>query len=95
MVGRYVVVFALAGEGEVCRLGITASRKVGGAVVRNRSRRRIRELFRTRPDAVKGWTGDLVVNVRRGCDEVAWETLAEELERCVRKAQAAPRPPAP
>ena len=89
------MVFALAGEGEVCRLGITASRKVGGAVVRNRARRRIRELFRTRREAVTGWSGDLVVNVRRGCGEVAWQALAEDLERCVKKAQAAPRPPAP
>ena len=93
--GRYVVVFALAGEGGVCRLGITASRKVGGAVVRNRSRRRIRELLRTRPEAVSGWGGDLVVNVRRGCDEVGWDALAEDLERCVTKAKAARRPPAP
>ena len=44
MVGRYLVVFALPGEGEVCRLGITATRKIGGAVVRNRARRRVREL---------------------------------------------------
>ena len=30
------------------RLGITVSTKLGGAVVRNRARRRIRELYRTR-----------------------------------------------
>ncbi|MBM3541429.1 MAG: ribonuclease P protein component [Alphaproteobacteria bacterium] len=29
-----------------CRLGLTASRKVGGAVVRNRARRRLREAAR-------------------------------------------------
>ena len=94
MVGRYVVVFALPSEGELCRFGITASRKVGGAVVRNRARRRVRELFRTHRNAVSGWFGDLVVNVRRGCHEVGWEKLAEDFERCMRKATAAPRPPA-
>jgi len=31
------------------RLGIIASRKIGGAVVRNRAKRRLRHLFRTRP----------------------------------------------
>ncbi len=79
----------------MCRFGITASRKVGGAVVRNRSRRRIRELFRKHQQAVSVWRGDLVVNVRRGCDVVGWEKLTEDFERCMRRAQAAPRPPAP
>jgi ribonuclease P protein component len=95
VVGRYLVVFALATDGETCRFGITASRKVGGAVVRNRSRRRIRELFRSRRETVSGWCGDFVVNVRRGCDVVGWEQLTEDFERCMRRAKAAPRPPAP
>ena len=93
--GRYLVVFALAGEGEMCRVGITASRKVGGAVVRNRARRRVRELFWSHREATSGWHGDLVVNVRRGCDGVGWEVLTEDFERCMRRAKAAPRPPAP
>ena len=95
MVGRYLVVFALAGESEKCRFGITASRKVGGAVVRNRSRRRIRELLRNRREAAICWHGDIVVNVRRGCDVVGWGKLTEDFERCMMRAMAAPRPPAP
>ncbi len=94
MVGRYLVVFALANEGELCRFGITASRKVGGAVVRNRSRRRVRELIRSRTGAVSGWRGDLVVNVRRSCDDAGWDELSEDFERCMRKATTAPRLPA-
>ena len=95
MVGRYLVVFALASEGELCRVGITASRKVGGAVVRNRARRRVRELFRSRWEAMRGWHGDLVVNVRRSCDGAEWDELTEDFERCVRRARAAPRLPEP
>jgi ribonuclease P protein component len=51
------------------RLGIIASRKLGGAVVRNRAKRRLREVFR-RGDADSGGpaiekTLDLVVIPRR------------------------------
>ncbi len=76
------------------RLGITATRKIGGAVVRNRARRRIRELARTREELLAGWGGEIVVNVRRGCAEVAWSALAEDFERCMKRATTAPRPPA-
>jgi ribonuclease P protein component len=94
VVGRYLVLFALASEDEMCRFGITASRKVGGAVVRNRARRRVRELFRNHGEVMSGWHGDLVVNVRWGCDGVGWEKLTEDFERCMRRAKAAPRAPA-
>ncbi|MGA7990109.1 MAG: ribonuclease P protein component, partial [Thermoanaerobaculia bacterium] len=43
--GRFVVVFARPRVG-AGRLGITATRKVGKAVVRSRARRRVREIYR-------------------------------------------------
>ena len=46
------------------RIGITASRKVGGAVVRNRFKRRIREWFRYRRHDL-GENRDFVVIARR------------------------------
>jgi ribonuclease P protein component len=94
VVGRYLVVFALPGEGEVCRLGITATRKIGGAVVRNRARRRIRELSRAYGGLLEGWAGDLVVNVRQGCARVRWEELAEDFGRCLSKVRRVPQAPA-
>jgi ribonuclease P protein component len=94
VVGRYLVVFACAGDREVCRVGITATRKIGGAVVRNRARRRVRELFRTHRELLSGWRGDLVVNVRQGCAEVAWGELVEDFARCLTKLQRGAHPPA-
>ena len=44
--GRLVVVFARPRPEGGLRLGITATRKSGGAVLRNRARRRVREIFR-------------------------------------------------
>jgi ribonuclease P protein component len=43
---RYSTVFILANEAGVGRLGIAATKKLGGAVRRNRAKRLIREVFR-------------------------------------------------
>lgn len=43
---RFMTVFLLRTELPVSRLGIAATRKIGDAVVRNRAKRRSRELFR-------------------------------------------------
>ena len=46
---RYVTLLGLPNALDRDRLGVVASRKVGGAVVRNRAKRRLRELFRRVP----------------------------------------------
>jgi RNase P protein component len=43
---RYLTMLALPNEAGYDRLGIIASRRLGGAVVRNRAKRRVREIFR-------------------------------------------------
>jgi ribonuclease P protein component len=43
---RFSTVFVLANQCGVGRLGIAATRKLGGAVQRNRAKRLIREVFR-------------------------------------------------
>ena len=54
------------GTGEGPRLGITASRRVGGAVVRNRAKRLVREAFRATREL---WPTDLdLVVIVRGID---------------------------
>lgn len=86
--GRLVVLFALPrAEPGTARLGVTASRKVGNAVVRNRVKRRLREVFRVRfPD--RWWSGvDLVVNATRGCATASWGDLVDDFDRCVVRLQ--------
>ena len=44
--GRYSTLFILPNKLDVGRLGIAATKKLGGAVQRNRAKRLIREVFR-------------------------------------------------
>jgi len=46
--GRFVTLVARANGRPIDRLGIVASRRIGGAVVRNRAKRRLRDVFRRR-----------------------------------------------
>ena len=45
-VNPYMVVYCRRNKGQTNRLGYTVSTKLGHAVVRNRTRRRIREIYR-------------------------------------------------
>lgn len=60
------------------RLGLTVSRRVGGAVVRNRVKRRIREWFRSRCE-LPSPALDLVVIARPSARQLDARALEEEL----------------
>ena len=68
------------------RLGLTVSKKVGNAVIRNRMKRRFRELARAvLPES--GIAGaDHVLIGRNGGIERPFDQLAAELQRALAKA---------
>ena len=84
--GRLVVVFTSPGEGDGPRLGITVTKKVGSAVVRNRLRRQVREIFRRSPATRTAGPGRLVVNVSPQAARASFAELREELERLFARA---------
>lgn len=73
--GRLMTCFALPNDLEIARLGISATQKLGNAVCRNRAKRLIRELFRSR-NPLKGI--DLVVIPRRELLDAPWPVLKAE-----------------
>jgi ribonuclease P protein component len=65
------------------RLGLTASRKVGNAVRRNRARRRLRALARTEL-ATRARSGtDYVMIARHGTADRDWTDLVSDLGKTV------------
>jgi ribonuclease P protein component len=68
------------GSGAGARLGVTVSRKVGGAVARNRVKRQVREWFR-RQRARLGEGKDVVVIARRPAASLRGREAAQELSR--------------
>jgi ribonuclease P protein component len=60
------------------RLGISVSRRVGGAVTRNRVRRRLREIFRRSRELFGSRAADVVLNARPSASEATFEELSQE-----------------
>jgi len=84
--GRYLTMFTLSNNLPIGRLGIAASRKLGGAIDRNRAKRLIREVFR-RNKLAPGF--DIVVIPKRELLDASLITLETEfrntLERSLRR----------
>ena len=75
-----LILFAIANELPHCRLGLSVSKKIGNAVVRNRWKRLIREAFRTSQALLPG-SLDLVVLPQRNVDVRTVKHLGQSLQR--------------
>jgi len=98
----FVLIVAARPDRGPARLGITASRKIGGAITRNRAKRIVREAFRAQRELFPPGI-DLVVIVRKppGTMKVAdvaeeWrgasKQLARRMEEVLRACETAMRP---
>ena len=88
-----MTVLGRANDGECDRLGIIASRRFGGAVARNRAKRRIRDVFRRRqrdaPSAHRARALDLVVIPRRELLAVPISVIEADFLTAVRRLRGA------
>jgi ribonuclease P protein component len=69
----------------VARVGFAIPRALGGAVVRNRLRRRLRESLRPRLPELAGL--DVVVSVRPSAARLRGTQLGDEVGRCAEAAR--------
>ena len=81
----YLVLYARKNRTDTNRVGITVGKKLGHAVVRNRVRRRLREVYRLNEDKFQaGW--DIVVVARTRAIYAEFDQLVEAYMTAAQKA---------
>ena len=90
---RYMILIGRPNTLDADRLGIIASRRFGGAVMRNRAKRRFREIFRRQaPDAAKARGDqplDLVAIPRRDMLQAPLTVVEADFRAALRKLRGA------
>ena len=81
--GTAVAVRVLPNQLDRSRLGLVVGKKIGGAVVRNRAKRRIRQIVDIRA-LTPGW--DIVVIARAGIHRAEYRDVERELRRLLQRA---------
>ncbi|MBM3944385.1 MAG: ribonuclease P protein component [SAR202 cluster bacterium] len=80
---KFLVLVASPNGFEHSRFGFSVSKRVGGAVVRNRVKRRLREVV-THMTTTGGW--DVVIIARKGADVVGYAHLRDSTNTLMRRA---------
>jgi ribonuclease P protein component len=96
VVSRYVVLFFAANELPLSRIGITATKKIGKANIRNRLKRWTREVYRRQrePLGIDQRSVDVVVNVKPNAADASFADYSRDLGRALQRvvSEAGPRP---
>jgi ribonuclease P protein component len=85
--GRYLTLLMAHAPGTRSRLGLIASKKLGGSVARNRAKRLIREVFRQHPPQA-GRPVDVLVIPRRELFDAVYSNLEDDFRAACRRAAA-------
>ena len=81
----YLVLYARKNRTQLNRVGLTASKKLGKAHVRNRVRRRLREVYRLNEEKfLPGW--DIVVVARSKAVDAEFSQLTKSYMSLAKKA---------
>lgn len=90
--GPFATLFYLGNDSGAPRLGVTATRRLGNAVLRHRLRRRVKEVFRRAPVRSRLPAVDLVVHLKPSAADAGFEELRDSLVRQLRKVERGRRP---
>lgn len=87
---RLLVLHVLPNALDHDRYGISTGRRIGGAVVRNRVRRRVRAILRAAPHGSVGL--DVLIVARPASSEAGFDELRSALERLLGLARSVTSP---
>lgn len=86
--GKYITLLMAPNAADRPRLGIVASRKLGGAVTRNRAKRLIREVFRRSNPLPGRQDVDVIVIPRRELLDAAYPNVEADFRATYRRCAA-------
>jgi ribonuclease P protein component len=89
--GLVVQVGERPGDDQTVGVGLTVTRRIGGAVVRNRVRRRLREALRSIPAESFARGCNYVVVARPAALTCPFAQLRSDLQACLARLDRAPR----
>lgn len=82
---QFVVYWSRQMKAEPFRLGVSASKKIGNAVVRNRMRRLVKEIVRQHTDRIAGQL-DFIVIVRKPAVGMKMQELEKSMLHVLKRA---------
>jgi ribonuclease P protein component len=84
---RYAVLFFAANDLSYSRIGITATKKLGKANIRNRLKRWTREVYRRQrePLGLDARSVDIVVNVKQNAAGTTFQDFSRDLSRVLER----------
>lgn len=82
---KYLVMYILENKSEESRLGISVSKKVGKAIIRNRVRRLIKEVYRLNVDDKIKAGYDIVFIARVASKEASYQDIEKSVNYLVKK----------
>ena len=82
LVTKHLVILAAPNDHACARIGITASRKIGGAVRRNRTKRLLREIYRRNKHLFPSGH-DYILIAKNDMADMSYHDLLQEMARAL------------
>lgn len=82
---QFVLYYDDRGDEGPFRLGVSVSKKIGNAVVRNRMRRRVKEIVRREAERIRDGY-DLILIVRKGALQLDHPSMEKSIFHLLKKA---------
>ena len=83
---KYLVLYILNNKSENSRIGISVSKKVGKAIIRNKVRRRIKEAYRVNIDENVKCGYDIVFIARVAIKDADYKDIEKSIKHLVKKS---------